>query len=163
MAYRIVELPGIKKYEEHRSYWSGAYFRGIRMMGQPDEPIVIEALFRNINKSVDEDLPAPHYFKLVFDNVLEYRFVASCVYYEDLSPHEPDFEFGVIEILDSEYIGNLIAKGGHGDCPLGQRLGRGDARGMDERKVRHFRMAFDEWGKLDILTFNFSIETPASA
>lgn len=108
------------------------------------------------------DERCPHYFKLRFTGVLEYRFIEYDHGYEDLEQHIGDYKSGLIEVLNSAYIENMASKGRRGNYPIGQRFGKYDdnpnSGGIFERDVRHFRLAFDEWGKLDVIAIRLFME-----
>ncbi|MGA1870957.1 MAG: hypothetical protein ACMUJM_20665 [bacterium] len=46
--------------------------------------------------------------------------------------------------------------------PPGQRFGwhpnRPNGGGIDEAKVRHYRFGLDDWGKLDVICFDMTIQ-----
>jgi hypothetical protein len=89
--------------------------------------------------------------QLVFSDVLEFRWVESNVGYEEYPQHEEDFDFGLIEILDSAYVETMAAHGGGRD-DVGERI-----RGHPESRVRHFRFAADDWGTLNIIATEIAI------
>ena len=163
MAYRVIELPGVRR-DPGRTSWAKTSFDSIRILGRRDEPVCVTVVICNYSPSHDD---AVHrYFHLQFSGVLEYRYIDEIVSYEDQEAHRHDFEFGLIEILDSAYIENMASKGRRGNYPIGQRFGKFDpapgSGGIAESEVRHFRLAFDKWGRLDVIALHLSIE-PASS
>jgi hypothetical protein len=163
MAYKIIELPGVH-YEAKRKGWEKAYFESLEIRGRRDEPISLTIIVGNYNTMKNGG--QPKYFRLRFDGVLEYRFIDEIVSYEDIETHKGDYEFGLIEILDSAYVENMASKGRRRELPVGQRFGKYDddpnSGGIFERDVRHFRFAQDKWGKLDIIALRLSIEQASS-
>ncbi len=89
---------------------------------------------------------------IVFSNVLEYCWQADYVEYEELSEHEDDFEFGLIEILRSSYIENMAAKGVKAQFS-GHRFGEG----INDAEVKHYRLAFDDYGRFDVIALSVSV------
>jgi len=89
--------------------------------------------------------------EVVFSDVLEIRWIDCDVSYEEYSQHEDDYEFGLIEVLDSAYIETMASRGVYRDRP-GNRI-----RGNPEAAVRHFRMGFDKWGDLNVIATKFSV------
>lgn len=94
----------------------------------------------------------PIYGEVTFVSVLEYRWVSQEFYYEDFPEHEADVTFGLVEMLNSKYVDNMARKGvfrNHPDMRLGP--------GADEKTVRHFRMAFDDYGRFDVIALGVSV------
>lgn len=89
--------------------------------------------------------------EVAFLNVLEIRWIDCDASYEEYPQHEDDYEFGLIEILDSAYIETMASRGVYHDHP-GNRI-----RGNPEDSVRHFRMGFDKWGELNVIATGFSV------
>lgn len=82
--------------------------------------------------------------RLTFTNVFEYRFVASEQEYSWTD--DEDYEFTLIEILNSGQIKRLLDSGMYRNDPPGTRLS-----GIDEARLHHYRIGFDEYGTFDIL------------
>lgn len=91
--------------------------------------------------------------EITFSDVLEFRWIDSDAAYEEHSKHEDDYEFGLIEILNSAYIEMMASHGGWREY-AGTRI-----RGQPESQVRHFRMGFDEWGTLDVIATSIAMST----
>jgi len=89
---------------------------------------------------------------LTFTDVLEYRWVASGFDYEAYPQHENDYEFGLIEVVDSAYIETMVSRGMFREY-AGQRFGEV----IPESSVRHFRLAFDDYGSFDIVALGVSV------
>lgn len=161
MAHKVIELPGMK-YDLHSSTWRRTSFEAIQITGRPDEPVSVTLVFRNYNHSEDEENdPAPHYFKLIFFDVLEYRYIDEMVSYSDLTFADEGYTpWALVEIFASEYIENMAANGRRGHLPKGQRFGKynddPDSGGIAESAVRHFRLRLDKWGQLDVIALNLS-------
>lgn len=94
----------------------------------------------------------PTFGQIVFSSVLEYRWQASEVEYEDFVEHEDDFEFGLIEIRNSSYVENMAAKGVRaqfGEHRFGEAI--------NDSEVKHYRLAFDDYGHFDVIALNVSV------
>jgi len=89
---------------------------------------------------------------IVFSNVLEYRWQEGYLEYEDFAAHKDDYEFGLIEVINSEYIKNMASKGVRADFSE-HRLGEG----INDTEVKHYRLAFDEYGRFDVIALNVSV------
>lgn len=141
MAYKVIEIPGGgTRLEDAPS---------VRILGASGEPVTL--IIQYHARETVEGQP-PLFGEITFFDVLEYRWIADFVDYEDYPEHEKDFEFGLVEIIDSKYIENMASKGPWRDFP-GQRFGPG----IKESSVRHFRIVFDEYGKFDIIAFEVSV------
>src|SRR5687768_3117220 len=57
----------------------------------------------------------PVFGEITFSDVLEFRWIENDVLYEEYPQHEEDYEFGLVEILDSAYIETMAARGGWRD------------------------------------------------
>ena len=90
--------------------------------------------------------------RLTFRGVFEYRWVDFD--YSYLQPHPEDFEFSLIEIIDSEDIRKMIEGGMYSNSPIGERLG-GVLRETD---VHHYRISFDDHGCYDVICTEIKIE-----
>lgn len=80
------------------------------------------------------------FVELAFVDVVEFRWIEWEVHYETHPQHEDDYEFALIEVLDSAYV-----------------------RALRADSVRHFRMEVDDWGALNIIARGVqvrSIEKP---
>jgi hypothetical protein len=76
----------------------------------------------------------PQFVELTFLDVIELRWIEWEVDYDTHPQHEDDFEFALIEIIDSAYAA---------------ALGVGAAR--------HFRMGVDDWGELNVFARDVQI------
>lgn len=83
---------------------------------------------------------------------MEYRWIASNQSY--FPANRDDFEFGLIEIIDSEQIKRLLDEGMYADRSPGQRLGGT----VDETRLRHYRIGFDDYGSFDVICLGFRVE-----
>ena len=92
--------------------------------------------------------------RIVFADVFEYRWVASDQAY--CIANRDDFEFGLIEILDSDLIAMMLNEGAFVDQRKGQRFGGV----IDEADLRHYRIGFDEYGTLDFVCLSIRIDHP---
>lgn len=90
--------------------------------------------------------------EITFKDVLEYRWIESEVEYEDFTEHEDAYEFGLIQIQESRYIERMAAKGPWRDFPQ-QRFGGT----IHEEDIKHFRLAFDEYGRFDVIALGVVI------
>jgi hypothetical protein len=82
----------------------------------------------------------PIFGEIAFQNVLEYRWISDVLEYYSYAD-DKDFEFGLIQITNSRYLEDIASKGRWPDA-LGHRFGPY----LEESKVKHFRLAFDEYG-----------------
>lgn len=92
------------------------------------------------------------YGLIVFSSVLEYRWQEGYLEYEDFAAHKDDYAFGLIEITNSEYIKNMVARGVRTDFPE-HRFGEG----INDADVKHYRIAFDEYGRFDVIALSVSV------
>lgn len=141
MGYRVVEGDGL------RTRYSGTPTVVINAV--PDGPVSIEVAFQAEPAPVGVEAG---FTRLVFEDVREYRWIASDQPY--FPTNRDDFEFGLIEIIDSAQIKRLLDEGIHSDRPAGQRLGGT----TDEAELRHYRIGFDEYGTVDVICLGLRIE-----
>ena len=131
----------------------GFYRPTAHPVGTVDESVQFAIRYQPNHSGRDADPPVD--IELLFDEVLEYRFVDSAALYEDFEQHTQDFSFGLIEVLGSQYIDNMADKGVRRSKP-GARFGvwrRAPRRwsGYREAEIRHYRLAFDDHGRYDIV------------
>lgn len=94
------------------------------------------------------------YGEIIFHGVLEYRWIVSDVEYEDFAEHEGDYTFGLIQIEDSQYVERMAAKGPWRDFP-NERFGGV----IKEQDVKHYRIAFDDYGRFDVIALGVRVQT----
>ena len=125
----------------------------VRIAGGGDEPMTVTITY---NAAEITGGRPPLLAEITFISVLEYRWVAQFVdYYPD--DDEENFEFGLIQITDSKHIEDMAAKGPWRNYP-GQRFGDVIA----ESNVKHFRIAFDNYGLFDVIALGVVVrEVPA--
>jgi len=140
MTHKILDIPGGSTRFENCPE--------VTFTGGGNTSVSITVTYRATERT--EEAP-PRRGQLVFSDVLEFRWIESNVGYEEYSQHEEDFDFGLIEILDSAYVETMAAHGGWRDY-AGQRI-----RGQPESLVRHFRFAADDWGTLNIIATEIAI------
>lgn len=92
-----------------------------------------------------------HITRVVFDDVLELRWIESRQYY--VPTDQGEHAFALIEITDSERVERMKSMGPHRELPQGERLGL-----LRESDLRHFRIGFDEHGTYDVLCTEITIE-----
>jgi hypothetical protein len=137
MAYLTIPIPGGSTRFEDAPV--------IRITGGGDEPLTVTICY---NAAETTGARSPLLAEVTFTNVLEYRWVAHFVdYYPD--DDEGNFEFGLIQIVDSKHIEEMAAKGPWREYP-GRRFGDVIA----EAEVKHYRMAFDDYGLFDIIALD---------
>lgn len=90
--------------------------------------------------------------RIIFTDVHEYRWVASDQTY--FITNRDDFEFALIEIVDSGQINMMTAEGMYADRAPGQRLGGV----LDERSLHHYRIGFDDYGTFDVISLGLKID-----
>lgn len=138
MPYSVIPIPG-----------GGTRFEDapvVQVLGNPNGAIALKIKY---NASEITGGHPPVYGEVLFSDVLEYRWQADSVEYEDFPQHEDDFQFGLIEIHNSAYIDNMATKGVRGNLRE-HRFGAG----IKDAEVRHFRMGFDDYGCFDIIALN---------
>jgi hypothetical protein len=90
--------------------------------------------------------------EVTFSGVIEYRWIRDRQFYLDTNPD--DFGFALIEILDSQLKERLLTSGPYRGFGPGERLGGI----LEETRVRHFRIGFDEHGTYDVLCTDIAIK-----
>jgi hypothetical protein len=141
MGYRIVEGDGL------RTRYAGT--PAVAIHAVPDGPLVLEVAFQAEPARAGTEA---EFTRLQFEDVREYRWIASDQTYFPVNCD--DFEFGLIEIIDSEQIKRLLAEGMYADRPPGQRLGGT----IDESELHHYRVGFDEYGSFDVICMGLQVE-----
>jgi hypothetical protein len=140
MAHSVLDIPGGSTRFENCPE--------VTFTGGGNTSVSITVTYRATERT--EDAP-PRRGQLMFSDVLEFRWVEDDVDYEPYPQHANDFEFGLIEILDSAYVEAMAANSGWPDH-VGLRI-----RLRPESEVRHFRFSADEWGTLDIIATQIAI------
>lgn len=141
MGYRHVEGDGL------RTRYAGT--PRLAVTAVDDGPVSVEVCFQASPARTGE--PAA-FTRIVFEAVFEYRWVASAQTY--FPANRDDFEFGLIEILDSGLIAMMLNEGAYSDQPKGQRFGGV----VDEADLRHYRIGFDNYGTLDVVCLSTRID-----
>ena len=134
MGYRAIEG------EAFRTRYEGA--PEVRWISVEDAHLAVEVAFQVVSTPRGSEAT---FTTIRFDSVFEFRWIESEVTYFPSNPD--DFEFGLIEIVDSDLIELLVRSGMHASQPVGQRLGGV----LDERHLRHFRIGFDDYGTFDVV------------
>lgn len=143
MGYRRVEGYGL------RTRFAGT--PRLAVTAVDDGPVSVELCFQASQARTGE--PAV-WTRIVFEAVFEYRWVASDQTY--FVTNRDDFEFGLIEILDSGLIAMMLNEGAYAGQPRGQRLGGV----VDEADLRHYRIGFDDYGTLDVICLGIHTDHP---
>jgi hypothetical protein len=89
--------------------------------------------------------------RITFANVYQYSWIDEFV---DRDPNVDDFEFGLIEVLDSELIRRMIQFSPYRDAPEGMRLGGV----LKEFDLHHYRIGFDDHGTYDVVCTDLSVD-----
>jgi hypothetical protein len=116
----------------------------------PDGPLSIHVTLQIEPAAEDQEA---HFSRITFSSVLEYRWIASNQSY--LLTDKNDIESCLIEILNSEHVALLVSSGKYSDRPPGSRLGGF----LDERRLHHYRLDFDEYGTFDVISLDVAIES----
>ena len=95
--------------------------------------------------------------EIVFSDVLEFRWIEHDAAYEEHPEHDDDFRFGLIEIENSAYVETMASRSGWRNH-AGTRI-----RGRPESEVRHFRIGFDDWGRLDVIATRIAMRSEVVA
>lgn len=142
MGYRVVNGDGL------RTRYAGTPV--VIVHSVPGGPLALELVF--------QAEPAPAgvevgFTRVWFEDAREFRWVASDQTY--FPANRDDFEFALIEIVDSDQIKRMLAEGLYSDSPPGQRLGGT----TDEAALRHFRVGFDDYGSFDVICLGLQTES----
>ena len=113
-----------------------------------DGPMSIELYFQASQARTGE--PAA-FTRIVFEAVFESRWVAADQTY--FVANRDDYEFRLIEILDSGLIAMMLNEGTYEGQPKGQRF----VGVIDEADVRHYRIGFDDYGTLDVICLSIQV------
>ena len=89
--------------------------------------------------------------EITFTAVLEYRWIAADQTY--FTTNRDDLDFALIEIIDSGQVDLMVGQGMYKDRPPGQRLGGV----LDERKLHHYRISFDDYGTFEAISVGLQI------
>jgi len=140
MAFEVIPMPG-----EGTMYEEAPEVSVVSVVGK--RPVVT---IRYRANSIEEGKPQV-YGEIQFLSVLEYRWDDFDHYY---SPYEndEDLEFKLIRILDSQWVETMASKGWFQKY-AGQRFGPQ----LSESRVKHFRIAFDDYGIFDVVALNIAI------
>ncbi|PYP84748.1 MAG: hypothetical protein DMF61_19200 [Blastocatellia bacterium AA13] len=139
MAHRIIEIPGGRTTNDDAPE--------VKIVAPSDHPVTLIIMYYAGGTAENRV-----FGELSFEHVLEYRWKADFVCYEDHPEHEEDAKLGLIEIIDSRYVADMATKGQLRDYP-GKRFGLG----LNETQVRHFRISFDDHGRYDIIALEVSV------
>ncbi len=141
MSHKIIPIPGGSTQFEDGPI--------LQVSGNANSPINLSIKY--CAAEIVANRPAV-YGLIVFSSVLEYRWQEGYLEYEDFAAHKDDYEFGLIEVINSEYIKNIAAKGVRADFSE-HRFGEG----VDDAEVKHYRLAFDEYGRFDVIALSVSV------
>src|SRR5437660_2945979 len=136
MAYEVIQMPG-----GGTSYEDSPKVQIISTTGLPILTIKYASAFKEGSSQA--------YGEITFKGILEYRWVDFDHAY---SPYEGDEQgegFELIHITDSKWIEDMAAKGIFQKYP-GQRFGPG----IEESRIKHYRLTFDDYGQFDIIAFD---------
>jgi hypothetical protein len=101
---------------------------------------------------LEENQPA-RFGQITFKDVFEYRFIDETIEYEEHDRHEHDGELGLVEITDSQYVETMLARSARAAGPAGRRL----ADHLPDSEIRHYRILFDDYGKLDVIAMGVDV------
>lgn len=121
----------------------------LNVKATPDGPVDVEICFQAESARAGE---IATFTRLLFVSVLEYRWIAAD--HTFFTANRDDFEFALIEIVDSDEVKLMTAEGMYSDRAPGQRLGGV----VDERNLHHFRIGFDDYGTFNIISMNIKID-----
>jgi hypothetical protein len=141
MTYKIIEIPGGSTTLDDGP--------NIKIVGASNEPVSVIVTYI-AGGSVEGRV----FGEITFDNVLEYRWIAGFVDYDDYPQHKQDYELGLIEVLNSAYVENMASKG-----PLRELSNQRFGAATKEKDVRHFRLGFDDYGCFDVIALAVSVRT----
>ena len=140
MGYRLVEGEGLRT--------RFAATPTFVVVPVPDGPLALEVAFQAEQGNAGSESA---FTRLRFEDVREYRWVAIDQTY--FSSNRDDFEFGLIEIIDSGQVKQMLDAGLYADQPVGQRLGGT----ISEAALRHYRIGFEEYGTFDVVCLGLRI------
>lgn len=115
---------------------------------EPNDPLRLELIFEAAEYRAGE---SQIFWRVTFPQTLEYRWIE--FNWEYFASNDDDFEFSLIEIVDSGQIEAMIKAGPNSHRPVGQRMGGV----LDERDVHHYRIGFDDYGTFDIIALGVEI------
>jgi len=133
----------------------------VQIVGREDSEIGFVISYRigeDYDPTADYSIPVQERFgEIRFNTVIECRFGWDTYFYDDFPEvNEMEWEFlaannelDFIEIVGSPYIENMLSKGLRSH--LKDRMGGGSWGGIQESDVKHYRIAFDNYGRFDIL------------
>jgi hypothetical protein len=122
----------------------------VRVASIPDGPLSLQVTLQTTSAPDGQEAA---FSRIVFKDVLEYRWIASNHSY--LLTDKNDAGFCLIEILNSEHVEMLVSNDIYSDSPPGSRLGGV----LDERSLHHYRLDFDEYGTFDIIALSVEISS----
>jgi hypothetical protein len=114
-----------------------------------DGPVSVELRFQ---ASLARSGEPAVFTRVKFQSVFEYRWIASGHTY--FVTNGDDFEFALIEIIDSGLIASMLDHGPYSDQPRGKRFGGT----IDEDLLRHYRIGFDDYGTLDVVCLGVQVD-----
>lgn len=89
---------------------------------------------------------------VTFQNVFEYRWMSDSIEYEEFDEHINDYDFGLMEIVNSQYVERIASKG-----PWREYHHKRFGDVISEEDVKHYRIAFDEHGHFDVIALSVVI------
>ncbi len=141
MAHRVIDIPGGgTRFEDKPS---------IAFTGGGNEPVTVRVTYR---AGYSQDKPL-RIGELTFTSVLEFRFIEHMAEYEQYENHEGDGVLGLVEVLDSEYVKTMLRSAPAASGPNGNRF----AETIPNDSIHHYRVLFDEYGKLDVIALNVEV------
>lgn len=141
MAHQLVQGEGLRTlYEGNPS---------VVVRGVPDGPVALELRF--VAQEAPGDNPAVH-TRLTFESVFEYRWIAFNQSYPTYN--DQDYEFALIEIVESEWIEAMLSGGMRRAEPPGQRF----SSEIGEDALHHYRIGFDDYGTFDVICLGLRID-----
>lgn len=135
MAFTVIDIPGRP---------GAAEVEGVRIIGRTDELATIIVTYTARGKHPGD--PPMMRGEITFAHVLEYRWVAFDYVYDDFPDYPLGVPFGLIAIADSRYVERMAALG-----PARDRPGRRFGSRTTEAAIRHYRLAFDDYGEFTIV------------
>ncbi len=133
MAYIVIPIPGGGTTLDDRPV--------VQVVSERNQMVKLIIKYKSCHS--DE---GPRFGELTFTPVFQYRWTYDEVDYNEFESDAEDYEFGgLIEIIDSAYLADILAKTEkyHGQ--------QGFIAYKKFYNIRHFRLGFDEYGVFDIV------------
>ncbi|MFL5801987.1 MAG: hypothetical protein ACJ8CR_09635 [Roseiflexaceae bacterium] len=140
MSYKTIDIPGGSTRFEDSPV--------VQIRGIKDGPV--EVIIKYHARETTGGRP-PLFGVITFTNVLEYRWTSDVIEYYPYNDSE-NIAFGLIQILDSKHIKDIVTKGPWHSLP-NKRFGPN----IEESEVKHFRLIFDEYGQFDVIALGISV------